>query len=313
MKKQLAAALVAMLIASTVFLVMLPCAPSALAQYSWTDTIDIYKNIEVYTQDFRKIQNNQTVAVDVNVYITFTERIYLLEYYRLSANGTTFIVISEGIITLFNNSYYGLGVGHTLCFNVEAEGATALDTDDIVRIGVKVELWSAEYTHDIAITAITPFKTIVGQGYLLSISVNVENQGNFTETFKTSLYANATSITSQENLTISPGNTSAITFNWDTTGWTKGNYTMHAYADPVLGETDNTDNTLFSSKEVCVTIPGDVDGDRDVDIFDIVHMAGVYGVEYPNPRYDSNCDIDGDGDIDIFDLVKAAGNYGKSW
>jgi len=58
---------------------------------------------------------------------------------------------------------------------------------------------------------------------------------------------------------------------------------------------------------------GDVDGDRDVDIFDIVRMAGVYGVKYPDPQYDRLCDMELDGDIDIFDLVAAAINYGKSW
>jgi parallel beta-helix repeat protein len=59
--------------------------------------------------------------------------------------------------------------------------------------------------------------------------------------------------------------------------------------------------------------PGDVDGDRDVDIFDIASMTGVYGVDYPDPRYDRLCDMDLDGDVDIFDMVKAAGNYGQSW
>ncbi|HUV98146.1 MAG TPA: hypothetical protein VMW14_01430 [Candidatus Paceibacterota bacterium] len=42
-------------------------------------------------------------------------------------------------------------------------------------------------------------------------------------------------------------------------------------------------------------------------------MAGGYGTKPPNPKYDPNCDIDGDGDIDIFDLVIAAVNYGDSW
>jgi parallel beta-helix repeat protein len=58
---------------------------------------------------------------------------------------------------------------------------------------------------------------------------------------------------------------------------------------------------------------GDVDGDRDVDIFDIVRMAIVYGVEYPDPRYDRLCDVDLDGDINIFDIVAAADHYGESW
>lgn len=60
-------------------------------------------------------------------------------------------------------------------------------------------------------------------------------------------------------------------------------------------------------------LAGDVDGDRDVDIFDIVRMATIYGVKYPNSRYDRPCDMDLDGDIDIFDVVAAATNYGKSW
>ena len=64
---------------------------------------------------------------------------------------------------------------------------------------------------------------------------------------------------------------------------------------------------------VFVTIAGDVDGDRDVDIFDLVMMAGVYGISRPDPGYNPNCDIDGDGNIGIFDLVIMAGNYGESW
>lgn len=63
----------------------------------------------------------------------------------------------------------------------------------------------------------------------------------------------------------------------------------------------------------CVMLVGDVDKDFDVDIFDLVRMAGVYGVKKPNPRYDSSCDVDADGDIDIFDLVLMAGNYGEKW
>ena len=58
---------------------------------------------------------------------------------------------------------------------------------------------------------------------------------------------------------------------------------------------------------------GDVDGDRDVDIFDIVRMSDAYGIEYPDPQYDRLSDMDLDGDIDIFDIVAAAGNYGESW
>ncbi len=58
---------------------------------------------------------------------------------------------------------------------------------------------------------------------------------------------------------------------------------------------------------------GDADGDRDVDIFDMVKMATIYDAVKPDPDYDPTCDWDSDGDIDIFDIVTAAGNYGKTW
>jgi hypothetical protein len=52
---------------------------------------------------------------------------------------------------------------------------------------------------------------------------------------------------------------------------------------------------------------------RDVDTFNIIHMANVYGVSQPDPNYDPACDLDDDGDVDIFDVVIAANNYGDSW
>jgi len=60
-------------------------------------------------------------------------------------------------------------------------------------------------------------------------------------------------------------------------------------------------------------ILGDIDGDHDVDIYDIVLIASSYGTEAGDPRYDVRCDLDGDEDVDIFDVVIAADNYGKSW
>lgn len=81
---------------------------------------------------------------------------------------------------------------------------------------------------------------------------------------------------------------------------------------PVPNETNTTDNTLVDGW-VFVTIRGDVDSDRDVDIFDIVRITGVYGAKKTDPQYNPNCDLDGDGDIDIFDIVTVAGNYGDSW
>lgn len=71
----------------------------------------------------------------------------------------------------------------------------------------------------------------------------------------------------------------------------------------------------FSSMQF-YALRGDLDGDRDVDIFDIILLVGAYGSYPGHPNYRPEYDIWppplGDGDIDIFDVASAAANYGKS-
>ena len=165
--------------------------------------------------------------------------------------------------------------------------------------------------HDVTIKSVNPVKTVVGQGYSLSINITAKKYGSFSETFDITAYVNTTAIETIK-ITLVSGNSTTITFTWNTASFAKGNYAISAYAWPVPGETDTADNTKVDGW-VFVTLPGDVDGDRDVDVYDIVLMASIYGVSKPDPLYDPNCDIDGDGDVDIYDIVAAAGNYGKSW
>lgn len=164
---------------------------------------------------------------------------------------------------------------------------------------------------DVALSALMLSKTVVGAGFRMSINVTVENQGMFFEEVSVTAIANLQFIETR-NVLLTVGNSTVITFTWNTTAWAKGEYVIHVEASAVPGETDLADNTA-SDGPVLVTLPGDVDGDRDVDIFDLVRMTGVYGAKKPDIRYSANCDIDDDGDIDIFDLVITAGNYGESW
>ena len=59
-------------------------------------------------------------------------------------------------------------------------------------------------------------------------------------------------------------------------------------------------------------IPGDVDGDGDVDLSDLAALLGAYGACLGSPAYNPNADFDGSGCIELGDLAELLGNYGRS-
>ncbi len=164
--------------------------------------------------------------------------------------------------------------------------------------------------YDIGITNITTSKTIVGQGYNLTITVKILNYGINTETFNITAYANTT-IINQTQITLPSRNSTTITFTWNTTGFAYGNHTITAVADNIPGETATTDNTFVDGK-VFVTIPGDINGDGDVDKYDFGDFALAYGSKEGEPEYIPGADLDEDGDVDKYDFGSFAGKFGQS-
>ena len=112
-----------------------------------------------------------------------------------------------------------------------------------------------------------------------------------------------------------PGSSIIVIFTWDTTGCAYGSYTVGGYATPIFWfETDRADNNYGDGK-VLVTIPGDVNGDRIVDIFDIGTISSHL---YPGPPigplgYDANADINDDDAVDILDIDITSGHWGQTW
>jgi hypothetical protein len=115
-----------------------------------------------------------------------------------------------------------------------------------------------------------------------------------------------------QTLTLTGGASTIITFTWNTAGFAKGNYTISAYVTPVQGETDIADNTL-SDGWIFVSIPGDINGDRKVELKDVYAVGKAYGSSIGNPRYEPNLDINDDGKIELKDYYITCKNYGKSW
>lgn len=169
-----------------------------------------------------------------------------------------------------------------------------------------------EMQHDLSAYGVSIVRSLVGQGYPTWITVTIGNQGHYYESANVTTYANGTLVdTTQQG--IPAGSNITFTVQWDTTGQSLGNYTITSFIEPVDGENNTIDNNFQYNENVCVTLPGDVDADQDIDIFDIVKIAETYGTIGGEPRFEINYDINGDGKIDIFDIVIATSNYGMSW
>jgi len=168
---------------------------------------------------------------------------------------------------------------------------------------------------DVAVIAVTTSKTgcvpmpTVGQGFPANVTVTVENQGAYTETFNVTAFANSSAIGEQQ-VTLNPGENKTLKFIWDTTGFSYGDYTIKAVADTVPGETDTIDNTYIDGV-VRVVIPGDINGDGIVDIYDAMLLALRFGVLIVDRKWNPNADINGNAIIDIYDAIILAGHFGK--
>jgi len=130
-RKKAFSALEILILIVSIWLTFSPRSASG-ANQSWTDTINLYKYATSVYPDIRTFTNNEKVAINVTVAITSNSSIGILQYYKLSANNTDFVIISEGTVSLSTNTYYGLQPGQKLVFTVEAkpkdsavEGATA--------------------------------------------------------------------------------------------------------------------------------------------------------------------------------------------
>jgi hypothetical protein len=167
--------------------------------------------------------------------------------------------------------------------------------------------------HDIATTNVVTGKTgclpmpTVGQGMTTTVNVTVQNKAGWIETFTLTAYANS-SVIGTTAVTLNAQETKTISFTWDTTGFAKGNYTISAYATPVLDEYNIGNNSLPDGK-VLVTIPGDVDGSFLVDGGDLGLLGFSWYAKPGDKNWNPNADIVEDGLIDGGDL----GILGLHW
>jgi parallel beta-helix repeat protein len=150
----------------------------------------------------------------------------------------------------------------------------------------------------------------VGKNCTVSINVTVSNEGHTLQIFNLTVSANLSQIYARQT-TLSNGSSTSFVVVWNTTESAYGDYNITVKIGPLPDEEDLGDNIKATSKLIRVTIPGDVDGDFYVFIFDVVKITGCYGKKRGDALYNPNADIDDNGVINIFDVVLCTSNYGK--
>jgi len=169
-------------------------------------------------------------------------------------------------------------------------------------------------SHDIG-TTMSISKTIIREGDNTTVIINVTviNYGEQTENFNLTFQTNTT--IQEQELTVTSRNSTALTFRWNTTGLTKGNYMISAQAEPVLGETDITDNTFTGW--IMVAMLCDITGpdgvpDGKVDMRDIGTATQAFGSYPGHERWNPIADINNDNKVDMKDIGTVAKEFGKT-
>lgn len=89
------------------------------------------------------------------------------------------------------------------------------------------------------------------------------------------------------------------------------------YYDKVENETHRTLIFSFSCStveiEIVLTLKGDVNGDRVVNLYDAVLVLVAYGSKPGDPNWNPIVDLIRDDKIDIYDAVVVCSQYGKTW
>jgi hypothetical protein len=214
----------------------------------------------------------------------------------VNGSGTLATVIFEAAV----GGTTPLSLANTILGNSTAQRISHTTADGLVEVAGR----------DVAVISVVPSKTIVGQGYTMNVNVTVENQGDQTETFNLTLYGNTTAIITQ-TIILTSGNSTTLTFHWNTSGFVKGNYTIWAYATPVQGETLLEDNN-FTDGWAIVAMVGDINNDGIVDYLDINPICRLYGKTQTDPNWNPNCDIIEDDIIDYLDINIPCRNFGKT-
>lgn len=130
----------------------------------------------------------------------------------------------NGVIVFHNYSKAGT-------YNVTLTVTDSEEVDNTFWMTITV------FTHNVAITSVIPSTNEIFDGQTMNIAVVVQNNGKLSETFNVIVYANTTFVQTQTVSGLAPNNQTTLSFIWNTSGASPGNYAIRAEASIVPEET----------------------------------------------------------------------------
>ncbi len=219
------------------------------------------------------------------------------------------------------NDYNGSDIYHGLSQNEEGRDGIG-DTQYVVAQSAVDHFPLAKPycgPHDVGMS-IDASKNVIweNQNITVTIVLTIVNYGEHAEAVILTYSLNGSQ--HDQIFDLNSRQSATLTFLWDTTGLPKGSYiTLNANVTPVIGERDLADNS-YVGKIALVTVMGDVNGDRKVNVLDLILVAGHLGhtggnshIAFTKQWHDCvNTDINGDNQHNVLDLILVANHLGQS-
>jgi hypothetical protein len=174
------------------------------------------------------------------------------------------------------------------------------------------KVWIMTQIHDVAIKSVSLPSNWAYQGWIVDITVIVQNKGNLTESFNLEVYYDTNLLANLTIENLPPSNERTLVIHWDTSTVTPcRNYTIRAIIPPLEYEYSTLDNQYVAGK-IKIRVFGDVNGDGEVSIDDIFATAYAFGSTPTHPRWNPYADVNRDEYVGIDDIFLVARSFSAS-
>jgi len=170
--------------------------------------------------------------------------------------------------------------------------------------------------HDVIVTSIVKNspRAYYYKGLKVTYTMTVTSFGPWTETFTLYLYTNLTvpAINSTVVSSLKPLESRTVTLSWNTTTYAYGQHKIRAETSTVTGDI-NPGNNVKTDGTTMLTIPGDANGDKAINVFDILAVKSRWGTTPASPNWIPEYDVNDDSAINVFDILTIKSKWGQSW